>query len=239
MMPISLCSRQTPEEAVKRYKACGYDGVVLTNHFSPFYMDRYGISYEQYVDEYIASYHVFERACKEVGLEAYFGAEVTNFCPVFKPNVEKYGLEECKKHYGDYLMYGITEEMLRSAPVLFDLTLAQIRDFALKNGIVLVQAHPFRVEQGHSLKDIRLLDGLEINANSNFNPEEEKILALAKANNLIVTVGNDLHGRHHAINGATFIPDEVTDSVGIAGYLRRVKIPQYKLGLPDPTYNND
>lgn len=235
--PVSLCARHTAQEVVSRYKACGFDGVMLTNHFSPFYMDRHGVDYDRYLDDYIGAYHEMQRACRENGMQAYFGAEVTNFCPKFAPNVEKYGLDECKKNYGDYLIIGLTEKILRSAPVLFDLTLAEIKKFCDDNGVLLVQAHPFRVEQEHSLKDITLLHGLEMNANISYNPEEQKILEIAKEHNLIVTVGNDLHGAYSKINGAIYIPDEVNDSVGIADYLREVKIPPYELGITDPTFN--
>ena len=37
--PVSVCSRLTAEAAAEKYRKCGFDAVILTNHYSRSYIE--------------------------------------------------------------------------------------------------------------------------------------------------------------------------------------------------------
>ena len=78
------------------------------------------------------------------------------------------------------------------------------------------------------------MDGYEINGCIGFQTAcEKEVLELANSHNLVVTCGGDTHYDWHKLRSATFVPDDIHDSVGFAEYLRKVRVPQYSLTEPD------
>ena len=234
--PVSVCARMDAETAAERYAKCGFDAVVLTNHYSRSYIDVHAATESEWRELYLENFYTFREVAAKYGLEVFLGAEVT-LQAFYIPLYRKWWSDEfIEKNFADYLLYGVTEEFLRKTPMLCDLTIEELRTECDKYGVLLIQAHPFRVEQEHSLKNLEYVDGLEINGNENFpsGPHEEEILRLARERNLIVTCGGDTHGTDVHLKSATFVPEDVRDSVTLAAYLKRVKIPHYSLIEPDP-----
>lgn len=233
--PISVCSRLNVQQCVEKYVKCGFDVLTVTNHYNRSYIEHNGIEPQEWRELYLAAYRDAVEEGKKQGIEIFFGTEVTLFAPYNNYYRERYSEEFLKKNYADYLLVGATEKFFLDAPLLFDLDQKELHAVCRDNGVLLIQAHPFRTEQNHSLKDLNELDGLEINGCVGFaTAEEEKILKIARENNLIVTCGGDTHYEWHKLRSATFIPDDVHDSVGLAEYLRKVRIPEYSLTEPDP-----
>lgn len=236
LAPVSVCSQMQAEEAAQKLSKCGFEVAVLTNHYSRSYIDVRSATEEEWRQRYLESYRLFKEVASKYGLEVFLGTEVTlhaTYIPCYRA---RWSEQFLKENYADYLLYGITEEFLRDTPFLCDLTFPELRAICDKFGALLVQAHPFRAEQGHSLKNIRLLDGIELNGNEGFpsGPHEEEVLRLARENNLVVTCGGDTHNTWDHLCSATYIPEEIHDSVALAAYLREVKIPHYSLNEPDP-----
>lgn len=241
--PMSLCPNQTVEQQAEHYYKCGYDAIMLTNHYSRAHIERYGVDMKDYLRAFINEYRRMKKECEKYGIEVFLGAEVTLYGWYSKWIKKQYDdIEKVKKElYADYILVGVTEEFLWENPWLCDMTQRELYETCDRNGVLLIQAHPLRVEQGHSLKEIKYLHGIELNSCIRFDPNEEKILQIAKDNDLVVTVGNDAHFDHCYFRGATFIPDDIHSSVELAQYLRKVRVPDYSLNELDPvsTYRNE
>ena len=233
--PVSVCSRLTASDAAEKYSKCGFQALMLTNHYSRSNMERTGASEREWRENFVKAYYDMTDAAKNYGMRVFFGAEVTLFAPYSLYMREKYSAEYLAANYADYIILGLTEKTFLETPLMCDLDLKELHSLCSDIGALVVQAHPFRTEQNHSLKDVAYLDGLEINGNVGFTTaNEEKVLDVAQKNNLIVTCGGDTHYDWHVLRSATFIPDSVTDSVMLASYLKKVRVPEYSLSEPDP-----
>ncbi len=233
--PISVCSRLNVQQCIEKYVKCGFDVLTVTNHYNRSYIERNGVEPKEWLELYIQAYHDAVEEGKKQGIEIFMGTEVTVAAHYNNYYRERYSEEYLKQNYADYILLGVTEKFLLDSPLLFDLDQKDLYAVCRESGVLLIQAHPLRTEQHHSLKDLSLLDGLEINGCVGFQTaEEEKILKIAKENDLIITCGGDTHYDWHKLRSATFIPDDVHDSVALAEYLRKVRIPEYSLSEPDP-----
>lgn len=203
---VSTCSQISVEDAVDAKKADGYDGFVLTNHCQAWYYpeSEHGAYVERVIDE-------FKRAKEhgdKKGIRVFLGLEVSINDPF----------------YSDWLLYGVTEEFLRSTPCLYKLTQRELYKLCRDNGVVLVQAHPYRGDTGFC-DDMKpgypdALDGLEINCTAGDFMKRDKVLLWAKEHAKLVTCGMDYHGPSDRVKGGTFLPDWVNTSVDIAKYLK-------------------
>lgn len=232
--PVSVCSQMPNEFVADKYARCGFDAVQLTNHYSDAYIQVHGVSFEQWLDDYINGYYDFKRICAERGLTTFFGAEVTLFAPYSKRMCEKYSREFLLQNYADYLLVGVSEEFLRTSPRLSDLSLPELYAHCHDNGVLLFQAHPYRACQGITPKDLNYLDGYEINGccdhmRHDNEVHQEEIIKLMEQTGKITFAGGDNHVDRHTLNTATFLPDSVTDEKGLVQYLKEVKIPKISL----------
>lgn len=238
--PISTCSRQSAEVLAERYAKCGFDAVTLSNHYSDSYRDTHGVSFDEWLDAYIAEYRRFAGECEKNGIEGWLGAEVSLFAPYSVPLQKRYSERFLRENYADYVLIGVTEKFLRGTPDLCRLDQKELYAECHKHGVLLIQAHPFRACQGHSPKNTDYLDGLEINGCCGFidipdNVCEEEINRIADERNLIVIAGGDTHYDWHKLQTATFVGDDVHSSTDLANYLRAHRRPAYTLLGEDPT----
>lgn len=234
--PISCCAQLGPRVAAERYHKCGFNAILLTNHYSRTYFEHYGVTDGEWRKLYYDSYLEFRDECEKRDMEAFFGAEVTLFAPYNEYFRERYSAETLAANYADYILIGMTKEFFFSSPLLCDLDVQTLHKVCSEAGVLAVQAHPFRTEQSHALRDMRYADGLEINSNIAYptGPNEERILSLARENDKIVICGGDTHYAWHKLVGATFVPDDVHDATALAAHLRNVRIPRYSLTEDDP-----
>ena len=234
--PVSMCARMTASETAEKFAECGFEAVVLTNHYSRNYMEVHGVGEREWLELYLEGYHTFKAEGEKLGIEVFLGAEVTLFAHHVGFYRAKYSEEFIFQNYADYLVYGITEDFLKKGPLLCDLTLPELSAYCRERGALLLQAHPFRTEQLHSLKDLTFLDGIEMNANEGFpsGPCEEETKRLAKEHGLIVTCGGDIHYPWTHLRSAMYIPAEIHDSLALAAYLKKVRVPLYSLDEADP-----
>lgn len=232
--PVSCCSRLTAEAAAEKYRKCGFDAVMLTNHYSRSYIECTPATEKEWLDRFIEGYYEMKKECEKRGMEAWLGAEVTLFAPYAQYERDRYPMDVLEKNFADYILVGVTEKFLRETPMLCDLDLKTLHAICREHNVLLIQAHPFRTEQHHSPKPPEDVDGYEINGCVGFKTTcEKEVLELAAAHNLVVTCGGDTHYDWHKLRSATFVPDEIHDSVGFAEYLRKVRVPKYSLTETD------
>ncbi len=97
---VSKCGKVSPQEGARLYIESGYDGVVITNHFNHYTLDGLpeGSSWDDKVDFFLSGWRDFRDAAGDK-LTVLLGMEL-----------------RFTENFNDYLVYGVTEEFLRSHP---------------------------------------------------------------------------------------------------------------------------
>ena len=121
--PVSVCSRLTAEAAAEKYRKCGFDAVILTNHYSRSYIESTPATEKEWLERFITGYYEMKKECESRGMEAWLGAEVSLFAPYAQYERDRFPMEVLEKNYADYLLVGVTEKFLRETPMLCDLDL--------------------------------------------------------------------------------------------------------------------
>ena len=188
----SPCSTESVESLVKIYLQAGYDTVVLTNHFSRPVYEHYGAkSMDEYVD-------LFFNATKKLQ-----DAAQGKFTVLVGAEMRFDGANN------DYLCFGITEDYLRSADRIFNLSPYEFHEICKRNGWLFIQAHPFR--NGMTVIDPVCLDGVEV-YNGHIGHASRNFIAESWANEygLIKTSGTDLHYDYVPATGGILTQEKIT-----------------------------
>ena len=171
----SQCAQITSKELVEKYKELGYSGIVITNHYSDF-----TFSLKEMFNKKLRSEHYLKgyREAKKYETEDFsvlLGLELRFFL-----------------NGNDYLIYGITEELIEKSPFLLPMYLKRTSAFFRKHGCIIIQAHPYRPYIYRA--NPKYLDGVEIVNGKSTKTENEKALNWAHRKNLkIKTAGSDCH----------------------------------------------
>lgn len=208
--PLSACSDITSPELIRYYREAKYQGLVVTNHFSPSPFSNKK-KYLKYVDEYVKDFEFLKKLGEDAGIKVYFGVEIR-----FEGN------------YNDYLIYGIDAEFLKNIP-LGCKSLEQFNEYK-KNfpDVLTIQAHPFR--NGMLLVDSSLIDGMEVyNLHPNHN---SRIGFAAKYSEMegfkISTCGTDFHHIGHDALSALLTKELPEDEKALVRCIKNEQI--YKIG---------
>lgn len=169
----SRCAHSTAQELVVAYQAAGYAGLVLTDHFvtGNTAVDRqfpWEHQVRQYYDAYLAAKHLGD----QLDFDVIFGIE--HACPG-----------------GEFLCYGLDLEFLLAHPEIPDLSLDQFVALAHANGILVIQAHPYRWAPAGTPLRLDILDGIEVHNSG--NSHEANAAAAAVPGEFIRTAGGDIH----------------------------------------------
>ena len=192
--PVSTCADFSPEETVKKYSDAGFDGFVLTNHFTPAGLSNYS-SKEDFVSYYLNDYYETKSAGEKAGLDIILGMEIR-----FPENTN------------DYLVYGISEDDVRTcADFLASDYKTFYREFKSQSNLI-IQAHPFR--NNIVLADLDYIDGIEVyNMHPGHNSRIGIAAKLVKENpRLLITGGTDFHHEGHEGMCALCSYRKITDS---------------------------
>lgn len=192
----SACAVSAGAEMARAYKAAGYTGIIITDHF--FYgntaVDR-DLPWDQWVENFCLGYEHAKAEGDRIGLQVFFGWE------------SGYGGPE-------FLVYGLDKQWLLEHPEIRDATVEEQARLVHEGGGIISQAHPYR-EAGY-IKEIRTypgyVDAVEgINAShSSFaraerHPEyNERALLYAKEHDLPLTAGSDQHSTQMLWGGMVF-----------------------------------
>lgn len=171
--PVSACSEIPCEVLAGKFIELGYDGVVITNHMQPGFLDMFKSAAdcaEYYVNDFLNT----KKAAGDK-LSVCLGMEI-----------------RFTENWNDYLVYGINENDIEKAFCFLDKGIkAFYKEFKNDKNIIL-QAHPFRdnMERANPAD----IDGIEVfNFHAEHNPRMSEAAKFAKENNLIVSGGVDLH----------------------------------------------
>lgn len=200
----SSCSRVFAADIVKRYKELGYDGIIITDHFSSSQFKRHGDTYAEQVQTYLSGY----RAAKKF--------EDENFHVIL-------GMElRFLENDNDYLVYGFDEDfVLRNDLTQFN-DPEEFRPFAEANNLIIFQAHPFRI--GMTVIDPDLLDGVEVyNGHGDHYSRNTVANKWADTHSLRKLSGSDFHGNLSLEPGGVYFEEYLTDSKQVAEALRNGK----------------
>ena len=161
----SQCAKITAKELVEKYKELGYSGIVITNHYSDLTFSlKEMFNKKLRTEHYLAGY----RAAKKYETEDFsvlLGIELRFFL-----------------NGNDYLIYGVTEELIEKMPFLLPMYLKITSKFFRKHGCIIIQAHPYRPYIYRA--NPKYLDGVEIVNGKSTKEENEKALKWAERKKL-------------------------------------------------------
>ncbi len=201
---VSPCSMLKAEKMIELYHEAGYKTVFVTDHMKKKYTDSFGdIPWCDKMTIFMSGYYRAKQAAKKYGMNVLPSVEFA-----FEENLENH-----------YLAYGITKEFLCSYPDICSLGIEKFSKLAKENGILLIQAHPFR--DGKSTPTSEFVDGFEIkNANPRHEDFSDKSEELAKKLGLLMTAGSDAH-RPEDVGVSGIITD--TEIVTSADFIQVIK----------------
>lgn len=188
---VSRCAAVSADKVVETYKNLGYNGIVITDHYSPqTFLDRHLFCPQKEVDFYLNGYH---KALEAAG---------TDFTVLLGMELRFYG------NGNDYLVFGMTEDFIRTHGNLMTYYPRRFHKLAQENGMIFLQAHPFRPYIFRT--NPKYLDGCEIyNAKDKDKGINEKSVIWAERHNMkIRTGGADFHREAHIENASGIITSE-------------------------------
>lgn len=197
---ISRCCRIPAETVLSFAKNIGLDGIILTNHYTKYYLKNNDAM--AFARDYIAEYEYTKRLGDDMGLRVFFGVEVT--------------WEESPSVH--ILIYGVSPEFVLMHPEMYDYSQKKLYEAVKEAGGAMIQAHPFR--NGTTVLDTEHLDGVEINCHPLYREScAEKLIKIAHRDKLIVTCAGDFHADTYRPVCATYLPDGITENREIAEFL--------------------
>lgn len=212
---VSTCSGSYARDLIEYYKDLGYTGIVLTDHMNRATFSRAGLAdapWEEKVEHYLKGFKALEKE-NNGNFILIFGMEISFDS---KPN--------------DYLVYGVTEEFLRNNGDLMALEPEDFSKLARENGLLFLQAHPFR--RGMEVEDWEILDGYEVfNGNPRHNSNNDFAEDWAKKHGkTIVTSGSDFHEKEDTGNGGIYFNTIIKNNDEL---LRELRNGNYRLKKTD------
>ena len=172
----SSCGKIDGASIARMYKSVGYDGLVITDHYtSDYFRYLHQKTWEEKIDTFLEGYRSAFNEGQKIGLNVILGIEL-----------------QFEENYNDYLIYGITEEFLKENKELYKYTLKEFWELTRNKSILIYQAHPFR--SWVTPANPSYLDGVEVfNGSPRFNSQNQLALAFAKYSNLMMISGSDFH----------------------------------------------
>ena len=200
---VSICGHMPAEEVVERYKAAGYDCIVITNHFNTHTANHFEA---QGAGDFFKKYHESYLLAREAGDKA--GLLVLN------------GYElRFDESDSDYLVYGMSDRTAADYKKLFAMRPRDFSALAAEQGFLFYQAHPFR--NNMKITQPELLTGIEIkNGNPRHDSRNDIAKQWAEKFNMPVIAGSDAHRQEDVGVTGIITGREVTDIDGLVSLLK-------------------
>lgn len=205
----SMCAQSSSQMMVRAYKAAGYAGLVLTDHFIHGYTAVPAtLPWPERMKRYYQAYLDAKAVSDELDFDVIFGFEHA---------------------YGDgkeVLVYGVELDFLLVNPDIPELTLDEFVDRIHEAGGIVVQAHPYRNRWYMNMAvgpRADIVDGIEVYNAWNNPGENPQALALAQTKDYIMTCGGDIHEADDPLIGAAgvVLPHRVHSSKEFADALKQ------------------
>lgn len=173
---VSRCGTVSGAQAAKMYKEAGYDGLVITDHYSPMTFSPLTVCRPQKAADFYMS-----------GYRSALSEADENFTVLLGMELRYYATAN------DYLVFGVTEDFLKNSGNLMAAYPRRFYSLAKKNGLIVVQAHPFRELMIRT--NPKYLDGCEVyNGKQKSESESQNAMNWAEEKNMkIRTSGSDFH----------------------------------------------
>lgn len=207
---ISICGQLGAGELVRLYHEAGFDTLIVTDHYRSDVLQMLG-GRDRDCDRFWNGCRLASEAAAPLGLTVLWAMEI--------------GFDGS---WSDHLLYGITPGFLARHPRIFELDPHRFRPLAQDNGILMVQAHPFRT--GVTLSDPADLDGVETwNANLSGT-----VNALARdwagIHGLRMQAGSDCHAMEHVGNAGMASPRPIQSMDDYIALLRQDESAHWRRG---------
>lgn len=195
----SACGKIAGRRAARLYKAAGYHGIVITDHYTRKFFrprapahDCAGRTWDEKLDRFLAGYREAHREGTKIGLQVFLGTELSLSNP-----------------HNDFLLLGIRESFLREHPELYKLKLRDLHKMGEKHNFLIYQAHPFRA--GFSPADPAFLHGVEVfNGNPRHDSHNSLAFQFAEKNRLKMISGSDFHHKEDVARGGITTARRIT-----------------------------
>ena len=220
----SGCAVSAAAEMVDKYKASGFDGIFVTDHF---FNGNCAVSNEipwkERVELYCKGYENAKKRGDEIGLKVFFGWEYSY-------------------QGSDFLTYGLDKEWLKEHPEIMDMGIKQYCDFIHQNGGFIIHAHPFR-ERNYIEKMTlvpRCVDAVE-GFNGGHLPQFEECNSRAvwygNSYHLPIVAGSDNHSAEGEITGGIAAKAPIKECADLLDLIRYGDYRLYWKGeiIPVPT----
>jgi hypothetical protein len=213
---VSHCGAVSAAEAVKLYSEKGYSGIVVTDHFhSPRKQPEpeTQAQWNRFIDSYLIGYKKAKEAAPK-GFSVLLGLELR-----FPANDN------------DYLIYGVSEKLLRGNILLYRSSPKKFRAFCDEHDLLFFQAHPFRNHM--TVVPPAYLHGIEIgNYNQRHDSRNDVAELWAEKYGLKTVTGSDFHEYEDLAHGGIYTDEPVTSNEQL---LRILKTGSYTLKTaPNP-----
>lgn len=199
---VSRCGHVSAVEAVHAYKDNGYDCIVVTDHFSPFFIDTcYLNGCDDIKDSYLKGYRAAKEEGDKIGLTVLLGTEI---CLAESNN--------------DYLVYGVNEEMFEN-PDILKMSVSELSKYCKERDLLLYQAHPFR----NHMKIVKpeFLFGIEVyNGNPRHQSRNEISSMWADMYSLHRISGSDYHQTQDVARGGIITDSDINSSSDLINVLK-------------------
>ncbi len=201
----SLCGKIPAAELVRLHAKAGYTTILVTDHFGVDVVKRIAApSWEETVKRFFAGYYAALEAAAQYGM-------------YILPSPE-FAFPDNPNHY---LAVGAAPDFFLAHPELADITLPALHTLLNENGLMLIQAHPFR--SAYCIPDPRNVDGLEVlnSPPQYYNPLHTKAAMLvAEIYHLPITAGSDTHRPEDVARSGMYSEQPITS---IEDYIRLLK----------------
>lgn len=176
-LPVSKCAKAFVRENLESYKALGFQGVFITNHFIDGNIAiAKELPYEERIRFFFSDYEEAKRLAPEIGIDVFCGVEMA-----YKGT--------------DFLVYGLDMAWFLAHPEIMEMKKSEELAFLKENGALIIQAHPFR--EARYIDHIRLfprhVHGIEVYNGCRTDFENEMARHYADAYGLLHFAGTDNH----------------------------------------------
>lgn len=198
---VSRCATIGAADVADRYIAEGYTTLVIANHFNHDTLDPLGSDWQTVVDHYLSGWRIAaEHAAGK--LNVLLGMEI-----------------RFPEAYNDYLVFGLTEDYIRSHPFLYDMNIHDFHETAKADGLLVIQAHPFR--NGMTVKRPDDVDGYEV-FNGHVGHDSRNPIARdwCRRYGKIPTSGSDFHRADFYVDAGILTDTPITGMDQLCNVLR-------------------
>lgn len=203
----SACAKSKGADMADYYKAAGYSGFIVTDHFfNGNTAIRRDIPWEKRVCQFCKGYENAKKRGEKIGFDVFFG---------FEYNYR--GTE--------FLIYGLDKEWLFKHPEIVDAEITDALKLVKSSGGMAIHAHPFR--EAVYINEIRLFpeltDAVEtLNARNN-NIQNMEAASYADMHSKPHVSGSDIHSAADPICGGIAVENKLKDMAEVMDTIKAGK----------------